>query len=315
MTTRTCSSQCGTEAPALEGDLDGATVVEMPVESIFSESTSHYGFIDVLDLEGTVTGVGDGSLVVTPSLAERAAAGEVESFTPNFTDRHRDGRRRRSRRLRHRRLRRPGHEVIRAAGIPVVANAEWLETTPEGWAEWVGLFAALTNTEARANELYAEWIADYDAAAALVADVTERPTVLTGGLFEGTWYASGGAGIVAEFIADAGGDYVYDDDPSTARSSSTSRPCSPTAPTPTSGCSRRRSPPRRKPWPPTRATPSSPPGTRWRVDQQRPARPGGQLPRAGSGDDRRVPARLHHDPAPRGRCPTTSWCSSQVPES
>jgi iron complex transport system substrate-binding protein len=38
---------------------------------------------------------------------------------------------------------------------------------------------------------------------------------VTGGLFEGTWFASGGAGIVAEFIADAGGDYVYADDPST----------------------------------------------------------------------------------------------------
>jgi iron complex transport system substrate-binding protein len=109
----------------------------------------------------------------------------------------------------------PAHEAIADAGVPVVANAEWLETTPEGWAEWVGLFAALTNTEARANELYAEWVADYDAAAALVADVTERPTVMTGGLYEGTWYASGGAGIAAELIADAGGDYIYDENEDT----------------------------------------------------------------------------------------------------
>ena len=213
MTTRSSSSPRGSEAPPLDGDLDGATVIEVPVESMFSESSSHYGFIDVLDIEGTVTGVGDASLVVTPSLAERAAAGELESFAPNFTldpevvvaahpDVYVTGG-----------TDDPGHEVIRAAGIPVVPDVEWLETTPEGWAEWVGLFAALTNTEARANELYDQWIADYEAAAALAADVAERPTVLTGGLFEGTFYASGGDGIVAEFIADAGGEYVYADDP------------------------------------------------------------------------------------------------------
>jgi iron complex transport system substrate-binding protein len=203
------------EPPDLEGDLAGATVIEVPIETMFSESSSHYGFIDVLDIEATVTGVSDTSLIVTPSLAERAAAGEIESFSPNFvidpelvvaadpdvyvTGGGDD----------------PAHEVIRAAGIPVVPNIEWLETTPEGWAEWVAVFAALTDTEGRANELYSEWTADYAAAAALAEGVAEQPTVVTGGLFEGTWYASGGAGVVAEFIADAGGDYVYADDEST----------------------------------------------------------------------------------------------------
>lgn len=207
--------QCGTEPPALDGDLTGASVVEIPVATIYSESTSHLGFIDVLDLEGAITGVSDTSWVVTPSVRERIVAGDVESFnttgaidtelvvaadpdvfiTGGFDD--------------------PAHEIIGAAGVPVVANAEWLETTPEGWAEWIGLFAALTNTEAKANALYAEWIADYETAADLVAEVTDRPTVMTGGLYEGTWYASGGAGIAAEFIADAGGDYIYDDNADT----------------------------------------------------------------------------------------------------
>ena len=207
--------QCGTEAPALDGELDGATVVEIPVATMYSESTSHLGFIDVLDLEGAVTGVSDGSWVVTPSIRQRIDAGEIESFNTTMvidtemvvaadpdvfiTGGYDD----------------PAHEAIADAGVPVVANAEWLETTPEGWAEWVGLFAALTNTEARANELYVEWVAGYEAAAALVADVAERPTVMTGGLYEGTWYASGGAGVAAEFIADAGGDYIYDENEDT----------------------------------------------------------------------------------------------------
>jgi iron complex transport system substrate-binding protein len=201
--------------PAPEGDLAGATVIEVPVETMFSESSSHYGFIDVLDIEGTVTGVGDASLIVTPMLAERAAAGEIESFAPSFVvdpevvvaadpDVYITGG-----------FPVPEHDVIRAAGIPVVPNLEWLETNPEGWAEWVGLFAALTNTEGLANDLYGGWLDDYAAASELAAGVAERPTVITGGLFEGTWYANGGASIAAEFIADAGGDYLYADDTST----------------------------------------------------------------------------------------------------
>jgi iron complex transport system substrate-binding protein len=206
--------QRGTESPSLDGDLAGATVIEVPIETMFSESSSHYGFIDVLDIEATVTGVGDASLIVTPTLAERADAGEIESFAPSFTvdpelvvaadpDVYVTGG-----------FPVPEHEVIRAAGIPVVPNLEWLETSPEGWAEWVGVFAALTNTEALANDLYGGWLDDYAAASELAAAVAERPSVITGGLFEGTWYASGGGSVAAEFIADAGGNYVYADDPS-----------------------------------------------------------------------------------------------------
>jgi iron complex transport system substrate-binding protein len=208
--------QCGTEPPALEGDLAGASIVEIPVQTIFSESTSHAGFLDVLGLADRVTGVSNGDWVVTPSLRERIDAGEIGSFNPTsqidtelvvaedpdvyLTGGFED----------------PAHEALREAGVPVVANAEWLETSPQGWAEWVGLFAALTNTEARANELFAEWSAGYDAAAALAAGVTDRPTVITGDLFDGTWYASGGGGVAARFIADAGADYVFGDDEGSA---------------------------------------------------------------------------------------------------
>jgi iron complex transport system substrate-binding protein len=206
--------QRGAAAPAMDGDLAGAIVIEVPIETMFSESSSHYGFIDVLDIEGTVTGVGDASLIVTPTLAERAAAGEIESFAPSFVvdpelvvaadpDVYITGG-----------FAIPEHDVIRAAGIPVVPNLEWLETTPKGWAEWVGVFAALTNTEALANDLYGAWVADYDAATELATGGAERPTVITGGLFEGTWYSNGGGSVPAAFIADAGGDYVYADDTS-----------------------------------------------------------------------------------------------------
>ncbi|HEY8526666.1 MAG TPA: ABC transporter substrate-binding protein [Acidimicrobiales bacterium] len=210
-------AQCGTEPPPLEGELAEATVVEVPVRSLFTESTSHLGFADELGIAGAVTGVMDGELVVTPSVRERVDAGAVTSFAPGgvidterviaedpdvyVTAGTEDA----------------AHEVLTEAGVPVVAAADWLETSPQAWSEWIALFAALTNTEARATRFHERLVADYEAAAELVADVApaERPTVITGSLFEGEWNAQGGAGIVPRFIADAGGDYVYADDPST----------------------------------------------------------------------------------------------------
>lgn len=209
--------QCGTEPPALEGELAGATAVEIPVRSLHTQSTSHLGFVDALGLSGLVTGVSDAEHVVMPSVRERIDAGEVESFAvggtvdtetviaadPDVFVTAGTGD--------------PAHDVLREAGVPVLANAEWLETSPQGWSEWIAFFAALTNTEARATELHDALVAGYEDAAALAAGVAPaaRPTVITGGLHEGDWHARGGAGIVPRFVADAGGDYVYADDRST----------------------------------------------------------------------------------------------------
>lgn len=207
--------QCGTEAPELTGDLASAPVVEIPVQSLYSASSSHLGFLDALGLADLVTGFGQPDAVVIPSVRQRIDAGEVVGFAPNFetdaeavlagdpdvfvTGGFED----------------PAFEALRAGDIPVVANAEWLETSPKGWAEWVGFFGALTNTEAEASALLETWASEYDDAAALAADAATRPSVIDGSLFEGTWYATGGAGIRATFIADAGGDYVYADDTTT----------------------------------------------------------------------------------------------------
>lgn len=111
----------------------------------------------------------------------------------------------------------PAYPALRDAGIAVVDNADWHETSPKGWAEWVGFFAALTNTEAEASALYEEWVTDYDDAAVLAATTaTERPTVIDGSMFEGTWYMAAGDSIRFTFIADAGGDYLFGDNEETA---------------------------------------------------------------------------------------------------
>ena len=48
------------------------------------------------------------------------------------------------------------------------------------------------------------------------ADVQERPTVFSDLAFNGQWYVAGGKSYIAQLFKDAGTDYIWKDDPSTA---------------------------------------------------------------------------------------------------
>ena len=96
-----------------------------------------------------------------------------------------------------------------------------------------------------------------------------------------------------------------------ARSSSTSRRCSPTAPTPTCGCYPRGSRPRSRRWPPTSGSATSPPGTSGGVwTNQVAVDPAINFIEQRTGDDRRVPPRLRRRCCTPSWSPTTSSCSS-----
>ena len=61
--------QCGTDAAGARAAIWTAPRWwTIPVDTIFSESTSHDGFIDVLGLADLVTGVANGDWVMTPSI-------------------------------------------------------------------------------------------------------------------------------------------------------------------------------------------------------------------------------------------------------
>jgi len=46
------------------------------------------------------------------------------------------------------------YKTLTDAGVPVLLNTEWLETTPLGRAEWVKLMGALVNKEEEVNKKF-----------------------------------------------------------------------------------------------------------------------------------------------------------------
>jgi iron complex transport system substrate-binding protein len=107
--------------------------------------------------------------------------------------------------------------TLRAAGIPVVANVEWLEPAAIGRAEWVKYMALYLNEERKGSSGFAAVKNEYRSLVKRTSVIAtqDRPRVMTGRASHGIFTIAGGRSYVAALIADAGGRYVWADNTAT----------------------------------------------------------------------------------------------------
>lgn len=207
--------QCGTPVP--EG-FDNATTVEVPINSFVAMSTIYLPALEILGELDSLVGVDSSLFTTNETVLGMVEAGTVTeigggadvnvetavdldpdlimTYASGFADFD-------------------AHPKLQEAGLSVALNAELLETSPLGRAEWIDFIALFYNKEATAEAWFAEMSSDYEALTAMTADITERPTVFSSTPFDGTWYMPGGNSYVAQLLADAGADYLWADDEST----------------------------------------------------------------------------------------------------
>ena len=106
------------------------------------------------------------------------------------------------------------YKVIRKIGIPVVINADYMESTPLGRAEWIKFTSLFLNREKKADSIFNIIQSNYDSLANLAMHASHRPTVYSGIVYGDLWYVPGGNNFGAKFLADAQGKYLWADDPS-----------------------------------------------------------------------------------------------------
>ena len=106
-------------------------------------------------------------------------------------------------------------ERIAQAGIPVIINNDWQENNVLGRAEWIKFVAAFFNKEKIADSIFCEIVTRYNSAKTMAVQSVEKPTVMSGANFRGTWYMPGGQSFMAQLFADAGADYFYKNNNST----------------------------------------------------------------------------------------------------
>lgn len=96
--------------------------------------------------------------------------------------------------------------------IPVVSTLEWMENSLLARAEWLKFMAAFYDRETLADSLFTKIQYCYDSLRTSVSSNKEKPTVMSGGNFRGTWYMPSEKGYMGGLFADAGANYFYASD-------------------------------------------------------------------------------------------------------
>ncbi len=109
-------------------------------------------------------------------------------------------------------FKRGGYDALRDLDIPLVSFLGYKETSALGQAEWLKFTAMLLGCENEANVLFDSIESKYKDLQSITANVSDRPTVMTGELHSGNWYVVGGNSYQAQQFRDAGASYFMDND-------------------------------------------------------------------------------------------------------
>lgn len=206
--------QCGTAVP--EGFAD-AVIIETPVQSLVAMSTTYLPHLSTINAVDKLVGLDSLAFASTPAVRERIDAGEITEvgfgaevnieqvldLEPDLVMTYSSGS-----------ADFDAQPKLEEAGITVVVNSDYLDTTPLGQAEWIKFLATFFNQEAAAEAWFNEITSEYSALAELAASAHEKPSVFLNTPFEGTWYMAGGQSYLAHLLADANTNYVWGEDES-----------------------------------------------------------------------------------------------------
>jgi iron complex transport system substrate-binding protein len=189
---------------------------KVPVEKVVCLSTTFVGFIGFLHQEETIVGISGGKYVTSPSLSERISNGGIPDVGYDEN-------------LSYEKLIQLQPDVVFVygitgsvssivarldeVGIKSVVVAEYLEETPLAKMEWIKYFGAFYGRLDEAGLKFDSVASNYNQQAQKVTKETNKPKVMLGLPWSGTWYISGGKSYMASLLRDAGGLYLWHDLP------------------------------------------------------------------------------------------------------
>ena len=187
--------------------------IQIPINSIVVTSTTHIPMLELLQVENKLVGFPNTDYVSSPKTRNLIANGFVKElgheesintellldlkpdlvvgFSLNSNNKM--------------------FSVIEKLGIPVLLNGDWVEETPLGRAEWIKFFGVLFDKEKMADSIFNDIEKNYLEAKDIASKATEKPTVISGGLFKDVWNLPAGDSFEAAFLKDANTNYLWKD--------------------------------------------------------------------------------------------------------
>ena len=192
----------------------GAQVIRVPLKTMVCMSTTHVGIADFVGVADRIVGLSNLQFITNPIVRNNIKTGKVVqvgqddnlnnelviSLHPDLLMTMANPENAATR-----------YKTLTDAGVPVLVNAEWLETTPLGRAEWVKLMAALVNKEDLVNPKFDSLEKAYNTLAQLGRSATVKPRIIIGMPYKGSWFVPAGDSYEAHFLRDAGTTYKWAD--------------------------------------------------------------------------------------------------------
>lgn len=187
-----------------------AVFIKYPIKNIACLSTTHAAMLSALDADTLLSAATNTNLLYSPRLSARAKTGKITEIG-NETS------------LNYETLVNLQPDIVftyglnnleqvnklKALGLNAVVVAEFRENTPLARAEWLKFFGAFVDKTNLADSLFQTIAEEYNGLMAKTSQVATHPKVFTGVPFQGIWYVPAGQSFVAQYINDAGGDYIW----------------------------------------------------------------------------------------------------------
>ncbi|MEA3462988.1 MAG: ABC transporter substrate-binding protein [Bacteroidota bacterium] len=203
---------------ALPDSLRSLPFIKTPVKRVIALSTTHVAMIDQLGSASSIVGVSGSDYIYSQDIRQGIESGEVKDIgygqgldfetivklKPDVLFLYGV----------------EGNvmttlEKLTDLGIPAVFCGEYLETHPLGKAEWIRFFSLFYKKEEQSLQFFSRIDSSYSALSELASGLSFKPKVLNGLPWKDTWYMAGGNSFAAQLIKDAGGHYLWSDNPST----------------------------------------------------------------------------------------------------
>lgn len=187
-----------------------AIKIPVPAERILCSGSVDVAFLKALGAEDKIVGLSNGQYLYDPSIQLALARGKITNIgqdqgvdyeramatQPDLAFVYSIGNQN-------------TYKKYQNLGIPAVMLSDFMETSPLGRAEWLLFVSYFIGKEQEAQAYFDNIVQEYQQTKTQAALYSSLPTVLTGAVYKGTWYVAGGQSLMATFIKDAGGAYLW----------------------------------------------------------------------------------------------------------
>jgi len=192
----------------------GGTKIQVPLQTLAVTSVTHFEFLSLLGELQTVNAVCSPKIIYNKEINKRIGEKKIvdlgDAFNINVE---------KTLQLKPGALMMSGYNQndpyalrILQAGIPVIFNNEWMETSLLARAEWIKFVAVFYDKEKLADSIFAGIDKRYNEVKSKALAVKNKPNIMEGSNFRGTWYMPSGRNFMGKLFADAGANYFYVND-------------------------------------------------------------------------------------------------------